>query len=61
VLDCPFVDVGHDWLIFALPPAELAVHPVETDDRHELSASISRSTQPPLDRTDGPAADLGRP
>jgi catechol 2,3-dioxygenase-like lactoylglutathione lyase family enzyme len=36
VLDCPFVDVGHGWLIFALPPAELAVHPVETDDRHEL-------------------------
>ena len=23
------VDAGHGWLIFALPPAELGVHPVE--------------------------------
>src|SRR4051794_4211527 len=36
VLDYPFVDAGHGWLIFALPPAELAVHPADTDDRHEL-------------------------
>jgi len=26
-----FVDVGHGWLIFALPPSEIAVHPAETD------------------------------
>jgi len=30
------VDAGRGWLIFALPPAELAVHPAETGDRHEL-------------------------
>jgi catechol 2,3-dioxygenase-like lactoylglutathione lyase family enzyme len=24
-----FVDTGHNWLIFALPPAELGVHPGE--------------------------------
>jgi hypothetical protein len=30
------VDAGHGWLIFALPPAELAVHPDEGSDRHEL-------------------------
>jgi catechol 2,3-dioxygenase-like lactoylglutathione lyase family enzyme len=36
VLDYPFVDAGHGWLIFALPPAELAVHPAEAGDRHEL-------------------------
>ena len=29
VLDLPFVDAGHGWLIFALPPAELGVHPAE--------------------------------
>jgi catechol 2,3-dioxygenase-like lactoylglutathione lyase family enzyme len=29
VLGFPFVDVGHGWLIFALPPAEMAVHPTE--------------------------------
>jgi len=36
VLDYPFVDAGHDWLIFALPPAELAIHPAEANDGHEL-------------------------
>ena len=30
------VDAGHQWLIFALPPAEVAVHPSEKEDRHEL-------------------------
>lgn len=30
------VDVGSGWLIFALPPAEVAVHPAEENDRHEL-------------------------
>ena len=27
VLDLPSADAGGGWLIFALPPAELAVHP----------------------------------
>ena len=31
------VDAGDDWLIFALPPAELGVHPSEGETRHELS------------------------
>jgi catechol 2,3-dioxygenase-like lactoylglutathione lyase family enzyme len=30
------VDVGGGWLIFGLPPAELAVHPAEKNDTHEL-------------------------
>src|SRR2546421_12957857 len=30
------VDAHDGWLIFALPPAELAVHPAETP-RHEIS------------------------
>lgn len=30
------VDAGHGWLIFALPPAEAAVHPADENDRHEL-------------------------
>ena len=34
-LGFPFVDAGNGWLIFALPPAELAVHPAETS-RHEV-------------------------
>jgi predicted enzyme related to lactoylglutathione lyase len=39
VLGMPAADAGGGWLIFALPPAELAVHPVHPDDgesRHEL-------------------------
>jgi hypothetical protein len=31
------VDIGDRWLIFALPPAELAVHPAEGAARHEVS------------------------
>ena len=36
VLGLPSVDAGQGWLIFALPPAELAVHPADGDTRHEL-------------------------
>lgn len=36
VLEFPSVDAGHDWLIFALPPAELAVHPADGDVGDEL-------------------------
>jgi catechol 2,3-dioxygenase-like lactoylglutathione lyase family enzyme len=30
------VDAGDGWLIFALPPAELAVHPTDGAGHHEL-------------------------
>jgi hypothetical protein len=30
------VDVGEGWLIFGLPPAELAVHPSSKNNKHEL-------------------------
>jgi catechol 2,3-dioxygenase-like lactoylglutathione lyase family enzyme len=38
VLDLRMVDAGGGWLIFALPPAELACHPTSPQDsgRHEL-------------------------
>ena len=36
VLTLPNVDVGEGWLIFGLPPAEVAVHPSDKNDRHEL-------------------------
>ena len=36
VLGMPSVDAGGGWLIFALPPAELAVHPADGEGRHEL-------------------------
>jgi predicted enzyme related to lactoylglutathione lyase len=30
------VDAGGGWLIFALPPAELGIHPIEGSGHHEL-------------------------
>jgi catechol 2,3-dioxygenase-like lactoylglutathione lyase family enzyme len=36
VLGLSSVDAGHGWLIFALPPAEVAVHPAEDTSGHEL-------------------------
>jgi predicted enzyme related to lactoylglutathione lyase len=36
VLGMPSADAGGGWQIFALPPAELAVHPADGDGHHEL-------------------------
>jgi catechol 2,3-dioxygenase-like lactoylglutathione lyase family enzyme len=36
VLGFSFADAGHGWLIFALPPAEVAVHPTDGAEKHEL-------------------------
>ena len=36
VVGAPHVDAGHGWLIFALPPAELGIHPAENEESHEL-------------------------
>jgi len=36
VLKLTNVDVGGGWLIFGLPPAEVAVHPSNENDLHEF-------------------------
>lgn len=36
VLKLPSVDAGGGFLIYAVPPAELAVHEGDTNGRHEL-------------------------
>ncbi|HEU4338441.1 MAG TPA: VOC family protein [Planctomycetota bacterium] len=36
VLGLPYVDSGEGWLIFALPPSEMGVHPVMERESHEL-------------------------
>jgi catechol 2,3-dioxygenase-like lactoylglutathione lyase family enzyme len=36
ILRFKFVDAGHGWLIFALPPAEAAFHPGVKNGVHEL-------------------------
>jgi hypothetical protein len=35
VIIYPHVDAGHAWLIFALPPTELAMHPADANGPHE--------------------------
>jgi catechol 2,3-dioxygenase-like lactoylglutathione lyase family enzyme len=42
VLGLKSVDAGHGWLIFAAPPAELAAHPTEEDEKphHELLSDV---------------------
>jgi uncharacterized glyoxalase superfamily protein PhnB len=36
VLEYPDVDVGGGWLIFKLPPTEIAVHPTDGPETQEL-------------------------
>ncbi|MFD9029996.1 VOC family protein [Streptomyces sp. NPDC059567] len=36
VLGFDHVDAGGGWLIFRLPPAELAVHPTQGEPKHEF-------------------------
>ena len=49
VLQFGHVDAGHGWLIFKLPPAEIAVHPSDENDLHafylmtdDLDAEMAR-------------------
>jgi catechol 2,3-dioxygenase-like lactoylglutathione lyase family enzyme len=37
VLGFALVDAGNGWLIFKLPPAEIAVHPIDGLGKHEFS------------------------
>ena len=36
MLGFPGVDAGDGWLIFKLPPAEIAAHPTDEEPKHEL-------------------------
>jgi hypothetical protein len=36
VLKFQYVDVNRGWLIFKLPPSEVAVHPSDENDLHEF-------------------------
>ena len=59
------VDAGDGWLIFALPPAELGVHPAEHSVRRDVSVMCDdiRSTMAELAEKgiefDGEPADEG--
>ena len=36
ILKFKYVDVHNGWLIFKLPPAEIAVHPTDQNDMHDF-------------------------
>lgn len=35
-LKFPTVDAGHGWLLFALPPAEMGIHPTDKNGSYDL-------------------------
>ncbi len=37
VMEAPYVDAGQGWLIFALPPAELGIHPKNAADSRKTT------------------------
>jgi hypothetical protein len=45
VLEFDWVDAGDGWLIFALPPAELGVHPSDETTSHELQLMCDDVTE----------------
>jgi catechol 2,3-dioxygenase-like lactoylglutathione lyase family enzyme len=65
VLGFSNVDAGDGWLIFALPPSELAVHPTEGEQTYELyllcddlEGTVAELTGKGVETT-GPVADRG--
>ena len=74
-LGFPHVDAGGGWLIFKLPPAEVAVHPTEgepsqelylmcddlTSQLAELTARNVEITRPPTNRRWGILAGIRLP
>ena len=65
VLGFPHVDAGGGWLIFRLPPGEVAVHPAETSGAVELylvcddvEATVAELTAAGV-TFDGPVSDQG--
>lgn len=37
VFALPGIDIGHGWMIFALPPSEIAVHPADGMVQHQFT------------------------
>ena len=61
VLGFASVDAGGGWLIFALPPAELAAHPTQdATGRHELYLMCD-DLQETVQELEGKGVELSRP
>ncbi|MFG2113641.1 VOC family protein [Streptomyces sp. NPDC048718] len=54
------VDAGRGWLIFRLPPAEIAVHPTDGDPWHEIYLMCEDVAQV-LRTLEDRGADISRP
>ncbi|MEU7019520.1 VOC family protein [Streptomyces sp. NPDC046203] len=54
------VDAGRGWLIFRLPPAEIAVHPTDGDPWHEIYLMCEDVAQA-LRTLEDRGADISRP
>jgi len=63
VVGLPHVDVGGGWLIFGLPPSEVAVHPAETGGPHELFSMVEdlEAFMAEMGRRGVACADVERP
>ena len=64
VLELTHVDVGNGWLIFGLPPAEVAVHPADKDNVYgfylmfdDITALVTEMEKRHI--ACGPVQDLG--
>lgn len=60
VLEFPSVDAGGGWLIFALPPAELAAHPTDEEAQHELYLMCD-DVHATVDELTGKGVEVTRP
>jgi catechol 2,3-dioxygenase-like lactoylglutathione lyase family enzyme len=60
VLELESVDAGGGWLIFALPPAELGVHPAEGPPSHELFL-MCEDVEAAIERVHAKGVALARP
>jgi catechol 2,3-dioxygenase-like lactoylglutathione lyase family enzyme len=60
VLGLPSVDAGGGWPIFALPPAELAAHPTDEDEHHELYLMCD-DIHATVEELDGKGVEITRP
>lgn len=61
VLGLPSVDAGGGWLIFALPPAELGIHPIEEGGHHHELSLMCDDIGPTLEELKRKGVEITQP
>jgi predicted enzyme related to lactoylglutathione lyase len=61
VLEFSSVDAGEGWLIFALPPAELAAHPADDEAGHHELYLICDDARTTVDELKRKGVEFSRP